>query len=118
MEDALFPFGFGLSYTTFKIGNAKLSKTTIKNDESVELTIPVANTGKREGTEIVQVYVRKVNDTDGPLKTLKGFQRVKVAAGKTENALITLPYNSFEFFDRASVKMTVSPGEYEILYAS
>jgi beta-glucosidase len=61
MSDPLFPFGYGLSYTTFTIGDAKINNTTIKNNESVELTIPVSNTGKLDGTEIVQVYVRKVN---------------------------------------------------------
>ena len=118
MSDPLFPFGFGLSYTTFSIGNAKLSNTAIKANESVELTIPVSNKGKRNGTEIVQVYVRKVNDTDGPLKTLKGFQRVDVSAGKTAQAVINLPYNSFEFFNRTTGKMDVTSGEYEILYGS
>jgi len=118
MSDPLFPFGFGLSYTSFSIGNAKLSSTAIKSNESVELTIPVSNKGKRSGTEIVQVYVRKVNDTDGPLKTLKGFQRVEVAAGKTAQAVINLPYNSFEFFNRNTVKMDVLPGEYEVLYGN
>lgn len=118
MSDPLFPFGFGLSYTTFSIGNAKFSNTAIKTNESVELTIPVSNKGKRNGTEIVQVYVRKVNDTDGPLKTLKGFQRLDVAAGKTAQAVINLPYNSFEFFNRTTGKMDVAAGEYEVLYGS
>jgi len=118
MSDPLFPFGFGLSYTTFSIGNAKFSNTAIKTNESVELTIPVSNKGKRNGTEIVQVYVRKMNDTDGPLKTLKGFQRVDVAAGKTAQAVINLPYNSFEFFNRTTGKMDVAAGEYEVLYGS
>jgi beta-glucosidase len=118
MNDALFPFGYGLSYTSFSIGDAKINKTLIKVNESVELTIPVSNTGKRDGTEIVQVYVDKVDDVDGPIKTLKGFQRVKVAAGKTDHAVIILPYNSFEFFDRTKVKMIVNPGEYEILYGN
>lgn len=118
MSDALFPFGFGLSYTTFSIGEAKLNKTVIKSNESVELTIPVKNTGKRDGTEVVQVYVRKVNDTDGPLKTLKGFKRVSVASGKTSTVIINLPYNSFEFYNRVSRKMTVTPGGYEILYGN
>ncbi len=118
MSDPLFPFGFGLSYTTFTIGNAKLNNTAIKANESVELTIPVSNKGKRNGTEIVQVYVRKLNDTDGPLKTLKGFQRVDVSAGKTAQAVINLPYNSFEFFDRLTGKMDVAAGEYEVLYGN
>lgn len=118
MSDPLFPFGFGLSYTTFSIGNAKINNTSIKANESVELTIPVSNKGKRNGTEIVQVYVRKVNDTDGPLKTLKGFQRVDVSAGKTAQAIISLPYNSFEFFNRATGKMDVVAGEYEVLYGN
>jgi beta-glucosidase len=95
MSDPLFPFGFGLSYTTFSIGTAKISKTEIKSGENVELAIPVSNTGKRDGTEIVQVYIRKVNDTDGPLRTLRGFQRAAVAAGKTGQAVINLPYRSF-----------------------
>ena len=118
MSDPLFPFGFGLSYTNFTIGNAKLSKTSITADESVELSIPVTNTGKRNGTEIVQAYVRKVNDTDGPIKTLRGFQRVDVAAGKTGKVIISLPYTSFEFFDRASGEMAVTAGEYEIFYGN
>ena len=115
MSDPLFPFGFGLSYTTFFIGDAKLSNTTMNVNESVELTIPVTNTGKRDGTEIVQVYLRKVNDTDGPYKTLKGFQRIDIAAGKTAQATINLPWAAFEFFDRASDKMAVTAGEYELL---
>jgi len=118
MSDPLFPFGFGLSYTTFAIGNANLSKTVIKTNESIELTIPVINKGNRDGTEIVQVYVHKVNDTDGPLKTLRGFQRVDVAAGQTGRAVINLPYTSFEFFDRASGKMAVTAGEYEVWYGN
>jgi beta-glucosidase len=118
MSDPLFPFGFGLSYTTYSIGNAKLSKKTINANEVVELTIPVSNTGKRSGTEVVQVYIRKVNDTDGPFKTLRGFQRVDVKAGKTVQAVIGLPYKSFEFYDRSKGKMTVTAGEYEVLYGN
>jgi len=118
MSDPLFPFGFGLSYTTFSIGQATLSKTEIRADEAIVLSIPVSNTGKRDGTEIVQVYVRRVNDSDGPLKTLKGFQRIHVSAGKSDQAVISLPYSSFEFFDRASGKMAVVSGEYEIFYGN
>ena len=118
MSDALFPFGYGLSYTTFSVGNAKLDKTTVKDGESVGLTIPVSNTGKLDGTEILQIYVHKVNDTDGPLKTLRGFQRVDIKSGKTKDVMITLPYSSFELFDRKSGKMMVMPGEYEVFYGN
>ncbi|MBN2274555.1 MAG: glycoside hydrolase family 3 C-terminal domain-containing protein [Bacteroidales bacterium] len=118
MSDPLFPFGFGLSYTTFSVGNARFSKKNIQAGETIELTVPVTNTGKRDGTEIIQVYIHKVNDTDGPLKTLRGFKRVDVAAGKTGNAVISLPGSSFEFFDRLSGKMTVAAGEYEVHYGT
>lgn len=118
MSDPLFPFGFGLSYTTFTVGEATLSKTSIKADESIDITIPVVNKGKADGTEIVQVYMRKVDDNDGPIKTLRGFQRVNVAAGKTSRAAINLPYSSFEFFDRTSGKMAVTAGKYEVLYGN
>jgi beta-glucosidase len=118
MSDPLFPFGFGLSYTTFSIGEARISRTEIRTAESVELTIPVTNTGKQDGTEIVQVYVRKVKDADGPLKTLRGFQRVDVKAGKKGKAVIELPFRAFEFYDRTAGEMTVTPGAYEIYYGN
>ncbi len=118
MSDALFPFGFGLSYTTFSIETARLSNTEVKNNEGVELTIPVHNTGNLDGTEIVQVYVHKLNDTDGPLKTLRGYQRIYVEAGKTKQAIINLPYSSFGFYNRASGRMCVTAGKYEVLYGN
>ena len=114
----LFPFGYGLSYTTFSIGNASLSKTQIKNGENVVITIPVTNTGKRDGTEVIQVYFRKVNDTNGFTKTLRGFQRINVAKGMTVNANIDLPYSAFDFYDDKALQVKVSPGEYELWYGN
>ncbi len=116
--DCLFPFGYGKSYTNFEIGNAVLSKTAINADETIDMKIPVKNTGKRDGTEVVQVYVRKVNDVDGPLKTLRGFQRVEVSAGKTKMANISLSPSVFEFYDRSQHKIAVTPGEYEVSYGN
>ncbi|HLP04268.1 MAG TPA: xylan 1,4-beta-xylosidase [Paludibacter sp.] len=115
-DDALFPFGYGLSYTTFKIGEGKLSKATIKTDESIQLTVPVTNVGKRAGVEVLQVYLRKVNDIEGPLRTLRAYKRLEIPAGKTEQVSIELNPSSFEFFDWSQRKMMVTPGEYEILY--
>lgn len=118
MSDPLFPFGYGLSYTTFSIGNAEICKNEIQSGGSLELTVPVTNTGKRDGTEIVQVYIRRVNDSDGPLKSLRAYERVHIAAGKTEQATLNLPRSAFEFFDRASGKLVVLPGEYEVMYGN
>lgn len=118
MSDPLFQFGFGLSYTSFSIGNAQISKTKIKNGENLKLSIPVSNIGKLDGTEVVQAYVRRSNDKNGPLKTLRGFQRVNVIAGKTSTATIDLPYKAFEFYDETKLKMTVTAGEYEVWYGN
>lgn len=116
--DYLFPFGFGLSYTNFQIGKAGISQSSIKANEKVTLTIPVKNTGKRAGTEIVQVYVRKVNDVDGPLKTLRGFQRVELAPGESQSVSIELTPSSFEFYDWSLRQMAVTPGQYEVYYGN
>lgn len=116
--EPLFQFGYGLSYTSFTIGNAQLSKTQIRKDESLAVTIPVSNTGKRNGTEIVQLYVKKVNDTNGAIKTLRGFKRTEVVAGKTANAVIDLQPSAFEFYNSKTLKMDVTAGEYELWYGN
>jgi beta-glucosidase len=118
MSDALFPFGFGLSYTHFSIGAGKISKTKINKGDSVVMTIPVTNSGKRRGTEVVQVYIRKINESDGPLKTLRSFQRIEIQAGKTQQSVIELPYSSFQFYDETKLKMSSAAGDYEILYGN
>ena len=116
--EPLFPFGYGLSYTNFQIGDARLNKTLISHDENVSITIPVANTGKTRGTEIVQVYVKKVNDPNGPIKTLKGFKRANIDAGKTSEVVVTLSPSSFEFYDANTLKMAVVNGGYELWYGN
>jgi len=118
MDDALFPFGFGLSYTNFEIGSAELSKSTIKPNETIQLTVPIKNIGKRAGTEIVQVYVRKINDVEGPLKTLRGFKRVSIQPGTSQSISLDLTPKAFEFFDWAQRKMAVTPGSYEVFYGN
>jgi len=116
--EPLFRFGYGLSYTSFSMGDARFNNTQIKEGGHIVLTVPVTNNGKRGGTEIVQVYVKKVNDADGPVKTLRGFKRIDVDAGKTVNAVIDLASSAFEFYDEKALKMAVTPGEYEIFYGN
>ena len=113
-NDPLFAFGYGQSYTTFEIGEAKIDG----NGTDYQVTIPVTNTGKCNGTEIVQLYIRDLSDKEGPLKSLRGFQRVYVKAGETATATISLDAKSFEFWDAATNTMRTKPGQYEILYGT
>lgn len=117
-ETPLFPFGYGLSYTTFSYGKAQADKNLLSRGDKLNLSIPVKNTGKRNGEEIVQVYIRRPADKEGPAKTLRAFKRVEIAQGKTENVMIELPYSAFEWFDAATNTMHPLSGMYEILYGS
>lgn len=117
-NDELFPFGFGLSYTRFEIGLAKLNRTYINKNDTVKFTIPVTNKGNINGTELVQVYIKKTGDDDGPIKTLRAFERVEIPAGKSKQVVIALPYSAFEFFDRQKGKMQVAGGDYLIYYGN
>jgi len=110
--DALFPFGFGLSYTTFDMGTPQVE---MNSDGSGTVTVDVANTGSRDGDEIVQVYIRDLQDVDGPLKSLRAFKRVTVKAGQTVSATLPLTRESFEFWDAQTNTMRVKPGQYEVL---
>lgn len=118
MNDALFPFGYGLSYTSFSIGLANLNAGFVKVGEPVSLTIPVTNTGKRAGTEVLQVYIKKVKDPGGPIRTLRAYQRVELKAGATSPVQVNLASSAFEFYDAVEGKMTVKPGEYELWYGN
>ena len=111
-SDALYPFGYGLSYTTFKIGNEKL---TAAADGTGSLSVDVTNTGSREGTEVVQLYVRDKADTEGPLKSLRGFQRVTLKAGETKTVTIPLTRKTFELWDGVTSTMRTKAGNYEVM---
>ena len=116
--EPLFAFGYGLSYTRFEFGEASLSCDSIGYGETVVLTVPLSNVGKRDGEETVQVYIRKKGDAEGPLKTLRNFRKVMLAKGETKEVEIALPYESFEWFDAASNTMRPTEGEYEVFYGS
>ena len=113
-SDPLFAFGYGMSYTTFSIGEARLSR----QGDGYTLNVPVKNTGSRDGSETVQVYIRNLQDAEGPLKSLRAFQRVSVKAGQTTTATLQLTQRSFEFFDTSTNTMRTKPGRYEILYGT
>ena len=115
-QQPLFPFGHGLSYTTFTYGEADLSKNTIGDGGTVTLTIPVSNAGQRDGDEVVQVYLRCMADKEGPHYTLRAFKRVHIPAGETKQVTIPLTCESFEWFDTATNTVHPLKGTYELLY--
>ncbi len=116
--EPLYAFGYGLSYTTFEYGEASISKKSMKKNGSVKLTIPVTNTGSRDGDEVVQVYVKSLDIAEAPIKSLKGFQRVNIAAGQTSDVVIELTSKAFEYYDEAIDELSPMAGKYQILYGS
>ncbi len=111
-DDALFPFGYGLSYTQFEVGEPSVTGTP--GNPGFTLAVPVKNIGTHDGVETVQLYIRNLQDPDGPLKSLRAFQRVNVKAGQTVTAELVLDNKSFEFWDPETNTMRVKPGKYEI----
>ncbi|MBQ2589853.1 MAG: glycoside hydrolase family 3 C-terminal domain-containing protein, partial [Prevotella sp.] len=107
-EKPLYPFGYGLSYTTFTYGEARL--------DGMKLTVPVTNTGSRDGEEIVQVYLSRPNDSEGPVQTLRAFKRVFIPKGQTVNVTLTLDEKSLEWFDTETNTMRPLKGAYTIYY--
>ncbi|MBO7660446.1 MAG: glycoside hydrolase family 3 C-terminal domain-containing protein, partial [Bacteroidaceae bacterium] len=108
----LFAFGHGLSYTTFSLGKAKYNK------RRGTLTVPVTNTGTRAGSEVVQLYMRCLDDAEGPQKSLRGFARVQLQPGETKTVTIDVPASTFERFDPATNTVRLVPGRYELLYGT
>jgi beta-glucosidase len=113
-----YAFGYGLSYTTFNVGQGKISAKKMKKNGKVTITVPVTNTGKREGTEVVQVYVKALDDAGAPIKALKGFQKLQLNAGETKTASITLDGEAFEYYDEAIDELSTKAGRYQILYGT
>ena len=110
-----YAFGYGLSYTTFSVGKARLSAKRMKKNGRVTVSVPVTNTGKREGTETIQVYVKALDDPGAPIKSLKGFQKLLLKPGETKTATITLDGEAFEFYDEAIDELSTRAGRYQLL---
>lgn len=105
-SDPLFAFGYGLSYTQFEMGDVK--------SDGKSVTASLKNIGTREGTEVIQVYVRRCDDVDGPLKSLKAFKRVTLKPGESKTVGIALDNEAFTLFDPSTNTMRVVPGKYDI----
>ena len=110
--EPLYPFGYGLSYTSFSYGEAKVQG----KPEAMKLTVPVTNTGSRDGDEVVQVYVKALDNPDAPIKSLKGFARVNIPAGSTVQVTVQLGSEAFEFYDASIDELSIRPGRYQLLY--
>lgn len=115
---ALWEFGYGLSYTEFSYTDCNLSDSIFSDRGKLTATIEIENTGKRDGKEVVQLYVRdKISSVATPIKQLKAFKKVLVKAGKKETVTLELPISELALYD-ARMKHIVEPGEFEIQIGS
>jgi beta-glucosidase len=114
-KEPLFPFGFGLSYTKFELGEPKLSSARIKSDGDVKVSVDVRNTGAMQGDEVVQLYVRDVaSNVTRPVKELKAFRRVSLQPGASTTVEFTLAREAFAYWNE-EMKYVIEPGEFTIM---
>jgi beta-glucosidase len=112
----LFPFGYGLSYTTFKYSGLKLSANKITADGNLNVSVDVKNTGKRAGDEVVQLYVHQVKSSvKRPVKELRGFQRISLAPGEKRTVTLSLPVQKLAFWDEKSHGFIVEHGVFDVM---
>ncbi len=113
--EPLFPFGYGLSYTSFSLSEPRLSAASTTADGTVIVSVDVTNTGEREGDEVVQLYLRdKISAVTRPVKELRGFQRVTLAAGQSQTVTFELGREDFQYFGPDMTRI-VEPGEFDIM---
>lgn len=117
-NDALFPFGYGLSYTTFEYGEIQLSKSVLQKNDVLEVTFKLSNTGNYDATEVVQLYVRDIaGSVARPIKELKNFKRVTLKSGKIQNITLKLPIQDLAFWD-INMKENVEAGKFDLWIGS
>ncbi len=115
----LFAFGHGLSYTTFGYGKAVADKTEMTANEVLTVTVPVTNTGNREGAEVVQLYVSDLKSSlPRPVKELKGFKKVRLAPGETKEVSFTIAKDALSFYDDAKQQWVAEPGKFKAIIAA
>ena len=115
--EALFPFGHGLSYTTFFFDNMSFDRSQIEAGETITISLEVTNSGTRAGKEVVQVYVRRP-DTAGPLRELKAFKRVHLQPGERQTITFSLHTDLFATYDEATQQFVLKPGAFEVMAGS
>ena len=117
--EPLFPFGYGLSYTTFTYDNLKISRDKVSGDETFKVSVDISNSGSRTGAEVVQLYVQDVEcSVERPLKELKGFKKIKLEPGAKETIILELGKEDLSFYDEKSGCWKVEPGKFNILVGS
>ncbi len=117
--EPLFPFGHGLSYSSFGYSNLRISPQQISPDGTVTVSVDVQNIGRLAGDEVVQLYVRDVRcSVKRPSKELRGFQRISLQPNETKTVTLSLPAGQLAFYDETSHRFIVEPGEFEILVGS
>ena len=115
---AQFPFGHGLSYTTFEYSNAKAAKSVMKADGTLKVSVDVVNTGDRDGAEIVQLYIADTEaSVDRPSKELKGFEKVYLKAGEKKTVTFEIDAEDLSYFDADKHEWVAEPGEFHALFA-
>ena len=114
----LFPFGHGLSYTSFEFGEPRISGRSMKENGTVTVTVPVKNTGAVAGSEVVQLYIADTEaSVDRPVKELKGFAKVALEPGQTVDVSFTIDKDALAFFDADKHEWVAEKGEYQALVA-
>lgn len=112
----LFPFGYGLSYTTFTYSDVKTTSTVLDKRSSVQISFAIRNTGTREGKEIAQVYLQPIGSTiDRPIKELKGFQKISLKPGESQTVTIPLHAEDLAYWDESTKGWKIAHGSYEVL---
>lgn len=110
----LFPFGYGLSYTTFEYSNLEIDRKRIRAEEKLSVTVDVTNTGDYSGEEVVQIYIRdKVASITRPMKELKGFKKITIDSGETQSVSFELTVSDLKFYN-SRLDFIAEPGEYEV----
>lgn len=113
-NEPLYPFGYGLSYTSFEYSNLKLSTTKINNHETLKVSVVVSNTGKYDGAEVVQLYIRDlVGSVTRPVKELKGFQKIEIKKGQKQTVFFEISEEDLKFYN-SDLKFVAEPGDFEV----